>query len=133
MPLTFDEIKAAYAVDDPTFEFVLSGGEKLKAKTLTDASALLDMEKKSKTFIKLAQFSPLDEWKPFLPANENILKMSVFVSELMVEPQMSLVECLDLAKNCGIMFMDLAAKVMEKTSNQITAITVEALEEAKNE
>lgn len=132
MALSVDSLIAKMDAE-PEFTFEVAG-ETLRARTLADATAVLNLERKVGKIRKLidAKQAPA-EWKEYLPADAQIIRFATFCEELMIDPPMPFIDGLKMAKMAGMLFLQIGAAVIEKASGNATTVESELLDEAKNE
>lgn len=133
--LTIDEIMERYAGQgDEEFTVTLSdGGGEIRAKTTRDASRLMAIEERVEAFQSLLKGGGTPPaWEPFLPVAPKIARMCVYVEEFSVEPKFETLDCLRLAKNGGITFIEIAGEIIGKVGGAVAQAEAAQLEEEKN-
>jgi hypothetical protein len=135
-PTTAD-LLAAYGVqedEETTFEITLPKGEKLKAKALTDASQIMNIEAFARQMQKLCKMGGTQELAPFLPASPEIIRFCVYAEACLIEPnKMTFAEALKLAKHCGFLMVQIGNELTIKVKNLLTEAELAKIEDAKND
>lgn len=135
VPSTLDELMAAYGgKESDTFTFALDDGRLFCARTIHDSSAIMEIEKKVKHVQKVIEKKRVpSEWLPFLPIDAGVLRMCVYCEELLLEPKLSLLDALKLAKQCGMLIPTLGAHLLEGMAGIVTEAEVEEIDDLKND
>lgn len=112
-----------------TFEVA---GETLKAKLLADATDVITLERQVAQVRKSLKRAPA-EWQQYLPADEQVIRMAVYCERLMIEPPMTFLDGLMMAKQAGVLFLQIGTQVLERATGSAAQGETEAIDDAKNE
>ena len=132
MPNTIEEIEAALGEPQAEFVIVLGGGHELRCKSLNDATDILRIRRKAEETIEATKAPPA-EWEPFLPADKNIIRSAVFMTELVIDPPVTILKALEWAKRRGPLFFEIAEQIATRVQADVSIAERAAINEEKKE
>lgn len=131
-PSVLDALESAYEPDKEWSFRTAKGNHLIRVRAINDLSEQIKLERDAQTMIKTAKRSPLDPWKPFLPAEDEVIQGAFMMSKLLIEPQVNFIKALQWAKERGGLFMEIAREIAKLKAPELFANT-EAQIEAEGE
>jgi hypothetical protein len=101
------------SVDAEEHEARLAGGVTVRFRGLVDATDMLRIARDAGKFANRCQTNPLPDWKPYLPADEQVCRMAWEMHARMIDPPMTAQDALQLAKQRGAAFTMLYAEMQK--------------------
>jgi hypothetical protein len=132
--MELSEILSKYELpegDEITFE--IPTGDVLRARPLRDASEILALEKRANQLHRVCTTRPHPEWKPYLPVDHQIVRLSVFCEACMIDPPMPFLECLKIAKTHGFVLLLIGTALLSKLGIVVGETEVEEIEAEKKD
>lgn len=129
---SLDDIEASLGDVREFFVVTLDSGHSLKCRHFNDASLLIKLQGKAEEGVKIAKTAPPDSWKPFLPADEIVVGSCIMLSEIVVEPPITIPKALEWAKTRAPLYVELAEKVVSSIQGAVVAAEVAGIDTEKN-
>lgn len=130
---TIEELKAKYKPTETEYTFTIEGGESFTAKRVSNASDKVRLMKRIDEHQKVVKSSPAPQWKPFLPAEPEVIKLCVAMEALLIEPPMTFLDALEIAATCEDLIFDIGRPLLDAAEREATANEVEKIEAEKND
>lgn len=130
---TFEELRTKYAQAEQDFDIPLSGGEVLKARTLTDATAMVALEKHAGVLHAMLSEAPTAEYAPYRGTAFEIVLLAVMMEALLVEPKVTVLDALDMAKHCGLLFTEISTALDRRAAGHAAKAAADAIEQEKKD
>lgn len=111
---------------------VLIGNACVYARILADATEVMALEKRAKQLQRIAAERPSPAWQPFLPAAPDVIRLAVFAEAVMIDPPMTFLEGLEMAKTCGLLLAQMVGPVLERSVIATEEAEEELLADLKN-
>ena len=129
-----EQLEESYRANDEIITISLPKGQELKVRALTSATELETLEKRVQSYIKKCNdpLSP-EQWKPFLPASDMVIRQCVYCAELIIEPQFTVLGALRLAKTCGNLIPMIGNQLIERIVGNVMAEEEAAIDDLKND
>lgn len=134
-PSSLEEIESLYdAPEEPDYELTLDRGAKVRVRRITDVSEVLRIKKKAEAVVKVARGkTPLAAWKPFLPAEPEVIEQAYILSQMLTEPEITLVKALEWAKTRAPLFAEIGNKITQRLFQESAQAEAEGIELAGEE
>lgn len=144
---TFDDLLEQFEQEEVEFEYVVGEGErarKFRARKLTNLSEKIRLTEKAESLLKRCEGirqtqenkvpAAFQTWKPFLrkEMSRKTATMIVFVTELLIAPKLTTLQCLRLADRGGDALLEVAGPILEAGIKGAAEGEAAALETEKN-
>lgn len=145
---TFDDLLEQYEQEEVEFEYIVGEGDKsrkFRARKLTNLSEKIRMSEKATSLLNRCESirkTPEDKvpetfkpWKPLLrkEMNRRTATMIIAVTELLITPKLTTLQCLRLADRGGDALMDIGGPILEAGVKGAAEGEADLLETEKND
>lgn len=133
-PINLVDALLAESNDDgvETFTLTVGKGHALKGQLVRDADGLNKMFRRARVFIKKTKANTPPSWHPYLPISEDVAQGMAFMEAMLVEPKLSHLDMLRLAKGAGGYFLTISADLKAKALGLQVDMDVEGIDDEGN-
>lgn len=122
-----------YAPQEPDFEIESPWGDKMRFRVVTDLTEINAMKRGARQFAEMVTGGHCpEEWKPYCTTDLDVIGAAYALSELSVEPKITKLDALMLAKEAGpvVSFLQQAIDAKQMRAG---FVSVRDIEEKKSE